>query len=311
MEQQIEQQKAQQVEQQKAQKRFRPDKKHIQGFIAGVLVSAIVLTGLLAGLNPGFLTGTVWDSDNIICDITYGNVTIKNAGNYGCRISYYVSEGTEEIEYTYSSSKITVKGSTSKYAIIVENNAEIDITLDGVSIIKPSKSPIKLGEHTHVKLFLENENELHGRMISPAISVENVGSLEIYGPGSLTAIGGTNAPGIGSLWEAHDYYGVINIYSGTINATGGEYLGSRGGAGIGGWSYQNDFGQINIYGGTVNATGGAEANGLGRGYGGESADYSSINISDGTVVAKGGKGAKGIYNPTDITYGSNVTIIDG
>lgn len=40
--------------------KFNINKNHIQGFIAGVLVSAILFTGLIAGFNPSFLTGSTY-----------------------------------------------------------------------------------------------------------------------------------------------------------------------------------------------------------------------------------------------------------
>jgi hypothetical protein len=36
-------------------KRFKPDKKHVQGFIAGMLVMAILVTGVAAGIYPASL----------------------------------------------------------------------------------------------------------------------------------------------------------------------------------------------------------------------------------------------------------------
>lgn len=45
-------------EERKNIKRFKPDKKHIQGFVAGVLAAVILITGVTAAVNPSFLTGT-------------------------------------------------------------------------------------------------------------------------------------------------------------------------------------------------------------------------------------------------------------
>ena len=70
--------------------------------------------------------------------------------------------------------------------------------------------------------------------------------------------------------------GTINIYDGTITATGGEFA-----AGIGGGT----GGDITITGGTVKATGGRDGAGIGGGSGDSGGD---ITITGGMVTATGG-----------------------
>src|SRR5690349_9258249 len=44
---------------------FKIDKKHIQGFIAGIVVVAILLAGAFAVINPSFLFGSMTNSSYI------------------------------------------------------------------------------------------------------------------------------------------------------------------------------------------------------------------------------------------------------
>jgi len=46
------------VEQPKPKRRFKFDKKHRQGFLAGFLTAIILITGVTAAINPGFLAAT-------------------------------------------------------------------------------------------------------------------------------------------------------------------------------------------------------------------------------------------------------------
>ena len=97
--------------------------------------------------------------------------------------------------------------------------------------------------------------------------------------GSVTATGNASfAAGIGV------YSGEIDIFGGTVNATGGDYAPGIGASGnVGGNKVEKIF--IYIEGGKVTATGGSCAAGIG----GE-ANYSggTITISGGEVTAKGG-----------------------
>ena len=50
------------TEQTKPKRRFKLDKKHIQGFIAGILLCAIAFTGLYYGTNGQFFKGEMYDN---------------------------------------------------------------------------------------------------------------------------------------------------------------------------------------------------------------------------------------------------------
>ena len=126
----------------------------------------------------------------------------------------------------------------------------------------------------------------------PGIFVPAGRTLTIQGDGALAATGGYNAAGIGGGSGAYGNCGNIDIRSGTIVATGGNYYGS----GIGG----SICAHIYIRGGTVVAKGGE----MGIGIGGGEAD---IEIGAGVVkviaTSGGGYGAESIK-------GKYVTIAD-
>ena len=125
------------------------------------------------------------------------------------------------------------------------------------------------------------------------------GTINIHG-GTVTAIGGNRAAGIGAGVYVDDddttdfrkgTAGTITIYGGTVTGKGGktsssgivEELGQ--GAGIGGCD-RGDGGTITIYGGNVNGIGGGWGGaGIGGGYGGGSG---TIAIYGGAVEGSSG-----------------------
>ena len=110
------------------------------------------------------------------------------------------------------------------------------------------------------------------------------GDLVIKG-GNITAIGDTNAAGIGG-GNHKSGMGDITIYGGTVEAHGGSS-----GAGIGRGQQNNNFGTLTIYGGTVIAEGGSYAAGIG---GGEDRGGIDVHILGGNVTATGGEDGAGI-----------------
>ena len=121
------------------------------------------------------------------------------------------------------------------------------------------------------------------------IYVKEGGTLNVYGQkadsGMLICQGGNCQAGIGGNYETA--HGTINIYGGTVAASGGDY-----GAGIGmGDECDSSCGAITVYGGTIEARGGAEAAGIGGGNEGRGA---KIRIYGGTVNTYGGKYGAGI-----------------
>ena len=137
------------------------------------------------------------------------------------------------------------------------------------------------------------------------------GTIVIHG-GDIDVHGGDAGPGIGN--RSHKTHGEpITIYGGTVHAKGGIETGSEGGgggAGIGG-GWNGDCGIVNIYGGSVYATGrGNSAGGAGIGSGSFAKNSGTITIYGGYVEATGDEGGAGIGSGYG-TSGADVTIHGG
>ena len=176
------------------------------------------------------------------------------------------------------------KDNYSPMRIQIEENASVTLTLDGAymdaSAIPYISAPILIPENStgNVNIILKGENGLKAGRYYAAIqkngNAEDIGTLTISGEGSLMAMGGVNAAGVGSS-EGKPVKNIV-ISSGIITATGGVY-----GAGIGGGD-RGTASNITILGGTITATGGNNGAGIGGGDYGEGND---ITISGGTVTA--------------------------
>ena len=137
------------------------------------------------------------------------------------------------------------------------------------------------------------------------------GTIVIHG-GDIDVHGGDAGPGIGN--RSHETHGdPITIYGGTVHAKGGIETGSDGGgggAGIGG-GWNGDCGIVNIYGGSVYATGrGNSSGGAGIGSGSWAKNGGTITIYGGYVEATGDEGGAGIGSGYG-TSGADVTIHGG
>ncbi|MBR3641023.1 MAG: hypothetical protein IKN53_03215, partial [Oscillibacter sp.] len=127
--------------------------------------------------------------------------------------------------------------------------------------------------------------------VTEGVAVTNPSSLTIFGQengtGTLTATGGSDAAGIGGIY---DKSGPITINGGTVNATGDD----DGGAGIGA-SEGNSCGDITINGGTVNASasGSSDIYCIGDAGWGSNGD-GTIAIHGGTVNVTVGEYTTGI-----------------
>lgn len=137
--------------------------------------------------------------------------------------------------------------------------------------------------------------------------MENIGTLEITGEGTLIAIGGGYGAGIGGE-SGKDTSGII-ISGGSINAIGGA--GENGsGAGIGGGDY-GDGNHITITGGSVLAKPGEGASAIGGGFNGNGdatimngtrkAYPYTIKNPDQTTIKVDGKEYKPSVHVTDRT----------
>jgi len=140
-----------------------------------------------------------------------------------------------------------------------------------------------------------------------AIGVPTGSSLTIVdsvGGGTLTAIGGIGAAGIGG--DFLQSAGTIVINGGAINATGGARLGEFSGAGIGGGAVANGA-DVTIRGGTVTATGGG-ATGAGIGSGSFAQSAGSLSIA---ATAQPGAATDGANGTTPGAVGSPISSVAG
>lgn len=159
-----------------------------------------------------------------------GNVTITNDGTY----------------------TITGTGDTTSDTISVASGLQnVNITLDNVNIdatnSTTSSSAFKLVFNNNVNINLSGGNTLTGCDGEPGLEANNGSKLTISGSGSLKAVGGNSAAGIGG-GEDNGSCGNIVISSGMVAAEG-----SDGAADIGHGSGSSDDGSLVITGGSVNA----------------------------------------------------------
>ncbi|MCL2098654.1 MAG: YDG domain-containing protein, partial [Bacteroidales bacterium] len=117
--------------------------------------------------------------------------------------------------------------STDERRIEVDTNAkEVNITLDGVRIeglfVEQSPILLKAGAEVTVTLAEGTANFLKGGFFFAGIQVPDSAALTINGLGSLEAIGGWGAAGIGAAYEGK--CGSITINSGNVTAVGGKEM---------------------------------------------------------------------------------------
>lgn len=295
-------------------------------FLSVLLCAALILT-----LQP-VTALAAGDTDDLIFDISEGNITISDAGGGYLTVTYGPeSAATAEFPGTQT---ITLTGATTIYTVTVDT-AAADITLDNVSIDVSAENACAFSmEDSAVNLTLEETNTLISGGNNAGLYCPDDAELTINGGGSLIAAGGVTGSGGGAgiggsnTASGDKDAGTIAINGGTINATapcggagiGGGYGGNGGtveinggtvtaeskrtaygfgGAGIGGGT-AGDGGTIEINGGIVKAAGDYGA-GLGGGYGG---DGGTVAVSGGTVTATGRYGA-GLGGGERMNYNGN------
>lgn len=183
--------------------------------------------------NDFIVTGDVancsWDQTNKVLNINGGTVTVSNAD----------------------------KNAATSQRIYIQGTA--NVTLNGVNISSTTGAPIEILDYndTNVNLTLRGSNTLISKTANKAAIHKTRGqqsdnsaaaTLTINGSGSLTAVGGNNAAGIGGGGYRGDTHNII-INSGTISATGKGWA-----AGIGS-SDDGSTWNIVINGGNVTANG--------------------------------------------------------
>lgn len=183
--------------------------------------------------NDFIVTGDVancsWDQTNKVLNINGGTVTVSNAD----------------------------KNAATSQRIYIQGTA--NVTLNGVNISTTTGAPIEIRDYndTNVTLTLSGNNTLISQTANKAAihktrgqqaTSSNAATLTINGSGSLTAVGGSNAAGIGGGGHRGDTHNII-INSGTISATGKGWA-----AGIGS-SDDGSTWNIVVNGGNVTANG--------------------------------------------------------
>ncbi|MGN0462684.1 MAG: hypothetical protein ACI4HZ_09610 [Ruminococcus sp.] len=253
-----------------------------------------------------------------IYDISSGNVVITddetNAGKI--KVSYGSGQSVENIDHSQT---ITVTGSTtasstSSYELKVETAKHVTIRAKDLSIDSSKRdnayAMVLIGGGTSeqksadVTLILEGENTFKGGWGIAGITVGPGKKLTIEGSGTVTAIGGDKAAGIGG--EYNNNCGEIIINSGTVIAKGRQG-GSMGAAGIGG-GYNGNGGNITINGGSVTAT--SDGYGAGIGGGDNGGNGGNITINGGSVNATSWTHGAGIGGGLGGS-GGNITINGG
>lgn len=177
----------------------------------------------------GDVTNCSWDQTNKVLNINGGTVTVSNAD----------------------------KNAATGHRIYIQGTA--NVTLDGVNISTTTGAPIEIRDYndTNVNLTLRGNNTLISKTANKAAihktrgqqaTSSDAATLTINGSGSLTAVGGNHAAGIGGGGHRGDTHNII-INNGTISATGNGWA-----AGIGS-SNDGSTWNIVINGGHVTANG--------------------------------------------------------
>lgn len=125
-------------------KKFNINKNHIQGFIAGVLVSAILFTGLVAGFNPSFLTGSTYTvSDLTVEDID--TVYFLKSDSMQLKIASNTTENIKHIpssaHYGFEGIDILIEGSVGEEYTLVFGASSSDLTNKMTLVGVPRNNP--------------------------------------------------------------------------------------------------------------------------------------------------------------------------
>ena len=240
----------------------------------------------------GLLPATALAAE-IELDISNGSIIITEEG-------YTQGEGEQVPWGENTDHALTITQSDSEAAVsnyIEVQSGTAEITLNGVNLTNSTRSPFKVsGNGTEVTVILEGENTLTGTgNYSAGLEVAVNATVTIQVPegkpdnyGTLTANGSARSAGIGGIFGSNA--GIVNIKSGTIEATGGAYV-----SGIGP-GRERTIKEINISGGHItNRSSGNNSLGL------ESWKKSTAE----KVTISGG------YLDTNGVSGTNVTISGG
>ncbi|MBV1756301.1 MAG: S-layer homology domain-containing protein [Dethiosulfatibacter sp.] len=298
-------------------------------------LSMVVILAMLLSMMP-FSAMTTHAIEAVTLDIADGSIVIKaNAYDFGATTNIENSSNSYIIIQTNSETPTT-------NTIIVQENANVSVTLDGINI-STNACAFAVAANSRVDLTLSGSNFLRSGLNRAGLEVPTDAELIISGSSidTLTVMGGDYAAGIGGARNFSA--GMITIEGGIITSSGGNAAGGTGsGAGIGG-GRGGSGGAIIINGGDIITTGGYRAAGIGGGTGGSSGiilitdgditssaqsnSYSagigggyegkldSITIGGGTIVATGddgaGIGGGRIQNTPSTTDGGTINISGG
>ncbi len=271
--------------------------------------------GSIINFGSGSVTGTVSGNQP---DTKGTAFTITGSGLvYGTDYTYPASTGVLTIKSDKAITIANANPTATTDRIEVEQNKDANITLAGVNIDLSGTGDLfnsgipafKIADNStgNVTLTLADGtvNSLKsgfrcaGLQKNGVYISANQGKLIINGAGSLEAIGGYSASGIGGVYGSN-----ITINGGIISATGGDNAAGIGSDCQGGYSSH-----ITINGGIITANGGNTGAGIG---GGSAAYASDITINGGTVIAKGKETAAGIGSGAWAQdTSSNITISGG
>lgn len=220
-------------------------------------------------------------------NISVGNIVIEEESDTQLKVQYQ-GFGEPGYKVIHKNDPIVITGASENDCTVSVMSGEANIILNNCSISSEiyENSPLNIASGAAVNLTLEGDNHLKSSS-GTALAVPDGARLTIGGTGSLNAIGGGWAPGIGAKSAWYDG-GTIIINSGTVTSTGGSY----GGAGISDW-----HGVLTINGGVITANGIGEGNGINGG---------TVNIHGGRIAANSGTDSL-----SDGIEADNVTITGG
>ena len=270
-------------------------------------LTAIFLTlcMLLSVLPLGAFAAS--DPTSYVFDIGEGSITVVDGETEG-KIKVEYGGGSTTGEFAPSQA-ITVTGSGSNRSLAIKTATPVTIeasnlTIDNAHVNFVSPMILENGA-ANVTLVLKGENLFVGGRDQAGIVVETGRTLTIKGSGSLEAraedhSGWAPSCGAGIGGRVNNSCGTVIIESGTVTAIGGN-----GAAGIGGGSKwkatTGNGGTVTIKGGTVTATG--KDGGADIGGGSDTADTGTLTVDGDACVTAANIGAtqtltKGVVNNT-------------
>ncbi len=256
--------------------------------ILALLLSVLVVFGILPASAFSAAAVGAEASSALTLDLADGSVVITETG---------YRQGAAEEESAYVGAyRITQSGAEAATANTLSVSGTQEVILDGVNINTTAASAAAIVITGTVNLTLVADSSVASAGSFAGVQVEAGAELTVAeeSTGSITAIGGLSAAGIGG--GEGKAAGTIIINGGDVNAIGGtlapEKTASGAGIGGGGSAKGGAGGTIVINGGTVNAY--ASRVGAGIGGGGQSGQGGSITITGGKVEATSALGGAGI-----------------